>query len=65
MNEVRWPRYVGRSRSAYRIFVGKPEGQTPHGRVKRRWKYNIKMVNKEIAYKGVEWIHLVHGTYQW
>jgi hypothetical protein len=24
-------------RSVYRIFVGKPDGKTPHGRPRRRW----------------------------
>jgi len=30
-------------RNSYEILVGKPEGKTPLGRPKRRWKDNIKM----------------------
>jgi hypothetical protein len=30
-------------RGVYRVLVGKPEGRRPHGRIRRRWEYNIKM----------------------
>jgi hypothetical protein len=39
-------------RYAYRIFVGKPEGETPLGRSKCKWVDNIKM-------DGMEWIGLI------
>jgi hypothetical protein len=29
--------------SVYRVLVGKPEGKSPLGRSRRRWKENIKM----------------------
>jgi len=32
-------------RAVYRVSVGKPEGKRPLGRPRRRWDYNIKMVN--------------------
>jgi hypothetical protein len=34
-------------RNAYRIFVGKPEGKRPLGRLRRRWEDNIKMELRE------------------
>jgi hypothetical protein len=34
---------VGEKRNAYRILVGKPEGKRSLGRLRRRWKDNIKM----------------------
>jgi hypothetical protein len=43
-------------RNAYRILVGKPEGNRPLGRPIRRWVDNIKMDHKEI---GWEWIGLI------
>ena len=43
---LRWEGHVapmGEGRGVYRILVGKPEGKTPLGRPRRRWKDNIKM----------------------
>jgi hypothetical protein len=34
---------MGEKRNVYRILVGKPEGQTPLGRPRRRWVDNIKI----------------------
>jgi hypothetical protein len=38
---------MGEKINAYRIFVGKPEGNRPVGRQRRRWVDDIKM--------GVRW----------
>jgi hypothetical protein len=43
---MRWAGYVmrmGEMRNAHRILVGKPEQNIPHGRPRRKLKYNIKM----------------------
>jgi hypothetical protein len=43
---MRWAGNVacmGDMRNAYKILVGKIEGKRPLGRLKRRWKNNIKM----------------------
>jgi hypothetical protein len=43
---------MGKSRGAYRVSVGKPEGRRPLERPRRRWENNIKMDLRE-----VEWGH--------
>ena len=43
---MRWAGHVariGERRGVYRVLVGKPEGERPLGRPKRRWENNIKM----------------------
>jgi hypothetical protein len=52
---------MGEGRSAYRIFVGKPEGRRPLGRPRRRWVDNIKMYLREIGWGGMDWIDLAQG----
>jgi hypothetical protein len=44
----------GEKRNVYRILVGKPEGNRPLGRPRRRWVDNI-----EIGWDGVDWIGLI------
>jgi hypothetical protein len=41
---------MGKSRGAYRILVGKPEGRRPLGRPRRRWEHNIKMDLREVEW---------------
>jgi hypothetical protein len=36
----------------YRVLVGKPEGQRPLGRSRRRWEDNIKMDFQEVRFGG-------------
>jgi hypothetical protein len=43
---MRWAGHVeslGEGRGAYRVLVWRPEGNSPLGRTRRRWEYNIKM----------------------
>jgi hypothetical protein len=40
---------MGEKRNAYSVLVGKPEGERPLGRQRRRWLNNIKMVLREIG----------------
>jgi hypothetical protein len=42
---------MGAMRSAYNIFVGKPEGKRPLGRPRRRWNDNIIMDPREITWE--------------
>ena len=43
---MRWAGHVvriGEEKGVYRVLVGKPEGKTPLGRLRRRWVDNIRM----------------------
>ena len=48
-----------KSRNAYRVLVGKPEGKRLSGRPSRRWEDNIKMdlreVGCDLAEDRVQW----------
>ena len=39
---------MGQRRGVYRVSVGKPEGERPLGRHRRRWEDNIKMDLQEL-----------------
>jgi hypothetical protein len=42
-------RLVGQERGGDRVLVGKPKGNKPLGRPKRRWEDNIKRDLKELG----------------
>jgi hypothetical protein len=50
---------MGEKRNAYRLLVGKPEGNRPLGRPKRRWVDNIRMDLGEVGWGDVDCIGLV------
>ena len=51
--------YITRiGRGVYRVLVGKPEGNRPLGRSRRRWEDNIKMYLQEVGCGGMDWIEL-------
>jgi hypothetical protein len=52
-------------RNAYRILVGKPEGERPLERPRRRWMDNIKMDLREIGWDSMDWINLAQEMDQW
>jgi hypothetical protein len=45
---------MGDTRNAYKILVGKPEGQIPLGRPRRRWVDNIKIDIREIGWNDMD-----------
>jgi hypothetical protein len=49
---------MGEKRKAYRILVGKPEGNRLLGRPTLRWVDNIKMDLREIRWDGMDWVDL-------
>jgi hypothetical protein len=56
-SRMRWAGHVarmGEKRRAYRILVGKPEGNRPLGRPRRRWEDNIRMDLREIGWGGMD-----------
>jgi hypothetical protein len=49
---------MGEKRNVYRLLVGKPEGNKPLGRPRRRWIDNIKMDPLERGFSVRDWIGL-------
>jgi hypothetical protein len=49
---------MGKGRGVYRVLVGRPEGNRPLGRPRRRWEDNFKMDLREIGIDGANWIRL-------
>jgi hypothetical protein len=47
------------------FMVGRPEGNRPLGRPRRRWEDNIKMDVREIGIDGANWIWLAQDRVQW
>jgi hypothetical protein len=55
---------MGDKRTAYRILVGKPKGNRPLGRPRRRSE-DIRVDLREIGWGGVDWIDLAQDRDQW
>jgi hypothetical protein len=56
---MRWAWHVermGEKRNAYRLLVGKPEGERPLGSPRRRWMDNIRIFER---WEGVTWTGLL------
>ena len=53
------------STNAYRVLVGKPEGERPLGRPRRRWEYNIKMYLRDVGCDPRNWLALTEDRDQW
>jgi hypothetical protein len=49
---------MGERRGVYRVLVGRPEGERPLGRRRRRWEDNIKLELRYIGVDGANWIRL-------
>jgi hypothetical protein len=56
---------MGEKRNAYRLLVGKPEGERPLGRPRRRWVDNIRTDLGEVGWGGVDWIGLAKDRNKW
>jgi hypothetical protein len=52
-------------RNAFKILVGKPEGKRPVGRLKHKWKDNIRTDLREVGWEDVDWLHLTQDRDQW
>ena len=53
------------SRNAYRVLVGKSEGERPLGRPRRRWEDTIRMDLREVGCDPGELIDLAEDRDQW
>jgi hypothetical protein len=65
---MRWAGHVacvGEVRGAYNSLVGRPEERRPLGRLRHRWKDNIKMDLREIGFGDVYWIHWAQDRDRW
>jgi hypothetical protein len=65
--KMRWAGHVarmGEKRKAYRILVGKPEGNRLLLRFRLRWEDNIKMDLRGIGWGGMDWIHLAQDRHK-
>jgi hypothetical protein len=56
---------MGAKRNAYRILVGKPEGNKPLGTPRRRLVGSIKMDLRETGWDDMDYIDLVQDRDQW
>ena len=43
--------------SAFKVLTGKPTGNRPLGRTRRRWGENIRMDLKEIDINAGNWVY--------
>jgi hypothetical protein len=55
-NRAGWPCRMRKERNTYRIFTGKPKGNSPYGRRRRRWEDDLRMYLQGTGY--VLWIAL-------
>jgi hypothetical protein len=65
---MRWAGHMARTgegRNVYRVSVGKPEGERPLERPRRRWEDGIKIDLGKIGLGGVKWIHLAQDRDRW
>ena len=65
---MRWAAYVsrmGEDRGVHRVLVGKPEGNRPLGRPRRRWVDNIKMDMQEVGGGRVDWMEVAQDRDGW
>jgi hypothetical protein len=56
---------MGDGRRVYGVLVGRPEGEGPLGRHRRRWVNNIKMDLRETGIDGASWIRMAQDRVQW
>jgi hypothetical protein len=49
---------MGEERGVHRMLVGKPEGNRPLARHRRRWEDNIKMDLQEVGEGCGDWMEL-------
>jgi hypothetical protein len=56
---------VGETGEVHRVLVGRPEGNRPLGRSKRRWDDNIKIELQEVGLRCMDWMDLAQDRDRW
>ena len=56
---------IGERRGVYRVLVGKPEGNRPLGKPRRRWEDNIRTDLQEMGCGGLDWIKRAQNRDRW
>jgi hypothetical protein len=56
---------MGEEGNAYWVFVGKPDGKRPLGKLGYRWEENVKLDFKDIGWECLDWIRLAHDRHRW
>ena len=56
---------MGDGRGVHRVLIGKPEGNRPLGRPRRRWEDNIKMDLREVGGGGGDLMELAQDRDRW
>jgi hypothetical protein len=54
---------MGEGRDVFRVLVGKPEGNRPLGRPRRRW--DDKRDLHEVGWGSMDWIELAQDRDRW
>ena len=52
-------------RSVFKILTGKPTGNRPLGRPRRRWEDNIRMYLEEIGINAGNWVDSAQDRNYW
>jgi hypothetical protein len=66
--QMRWAGHVarmGENIGVYRLLVGKPEGNSPLRRPRRRWEGNIMMDLQEVGSGRGDWMELAQDRDKW
>jgi hypothetical protein len=56
---------MAEGRGVHRVLVGKPEGNRPLGRYRRRWERNIKVDLQEVGGGCGDWMELAQDRDRW
>ena len=57
--------HMGEGSVVHRVLVGKPKGNRPLGRPRRRWEENIKMDLQEVGVGCGDWMELAQDRDMW